>query len=65
MPIWLRKLTYQQIKDCKDKEFDKANKKSSKPGNTQIDLAKPNKRSLPDYAQKSQPSTFNTKTSKK
>jgi hypothetical protein len=65
MPIWLRKFTYQQISECKKRESEGSKKKSSKPGNTQIDLVNPDKSSLPDYAQNTQRSTFNTKTSKK
>ena len=67
MPIWLRKFTYQQIAEARKQESE-AYKKASKgstPGKTNIDLAKPDKSNLPDYAKSSKSATFSTRTSKK
>ena len=66
MPIWLRKFTYQQILETKQREAD-AFKKSCrfKPGKQNIDLANPDKSVLPDYAKSSTSSTFDTRASKK
>lgn len=67
MPIWLRKFTYQQIAEARKQEADAYKKasKRSKPGKTNVDLANPDKNSLPDYAKSTAPSTFTTKTSKR
>ena len=67
MPIWLRKFTYQQIAEARKQEADAYKKasKGSKPGKTNVNLANPDKNSLPDYAKSSKSSTFNTRTSKK
>lgn len=68
MPIWLRKFTYQQIVEVKQKEADaykNVSSKSNKSGKTSIDLANPNLDDLPDYAKSSTSSTFNTRASKK
>ena len=67
MPIWLRKFTYQQIAETRRQESEAYKKasKGSKPGKTNVDLANPDKSTLPDYAKSTAPSTFNTRTSKK
>lgn len=67
MPIWLRKFTYQQIVNAKQREADSYKKSASRSqsGKTNIDLANPDKSALPDYAKSSTPSTFNTRASKK
>ena len=66
MPIWLRKFTYQQILETKQREADAFKKSSrSKPGKQNIDLANPDKNALPDYAKSSTSSTFDTRASKK
>lgn len=67
MPIWLRRLTYQQIVENKEKEANtyKKSNSTSQDGKTSIDLANPNLDSLPDYAKSSTPSSFNTKAFKK
>lgn len=58
MPIWLRKLTYNQIVEAKRKEAE-ANKS---PDNT-IDLANPDKSKIPEgYIS---PPSYVTKASKK
>lgn len=66
MPIWLRKFTYQQIVEAKQKEAEAVKGKSSTDGKKNIDLANPNLADLPDYS-KPPPgvSTYNTRASKK
>jgi hypothetical protein len=67
MPIWLRRLTYQQIAENKEKEANPHKKSNSttQDGKTSIDLANPNVDALPDYAKSSTPLSFNTKAFKK
>ena len=42
MPIWLRKFTYQQIVEAKQKEAEAIKGKTSRDGKKNIDLANPN-----------------------
>ena len=72
MPIWLRRFTYQEILDIKnkEKEANQAAIKKSKKG-TNIDLANPNKSNIPKQAfsppttKSKSPPTYTTRASKK
>ena len=64
MPIWLRKFTYKSIVENKQQESD-AHKgvTSSQSNNTQIDLANPDKKKIPN--KQVTPPNYVTRTSKK
>ena len=66
MPIWLRKFTYQQIVEAKQKEAEAVKSKTSRDGKKNIDLANPNLADLPEHSRpSSKVSTYNTRASKK
>lgn len=66
MPIWLRKFTYQQIVEAKQKEAEAMKGRASKDGKKNIDLANPNLADLPEQSRPpSKVSTYNTRASKK
>ena len=61
MPLWLRKLTFQKLK-----EFFEAKKKANKPRKKgEIDMANPNKSNIPDKRTISPPSYITKKSIKK
>jgi len=72
MPIWLRRFTYQEILDIKnkEKEANQAAIKKSKKG-TNIDLSNPDKSNIPKQAfsppttKSKSPPTYTTRASKK
>jgi hypothetical protein len=75
MPIWLRRFTYQEILDIKQKEkekYESAAKKGRKgKKGTNIDLANPNKSNIPKQAfsppttKSKTPPTYTARASKK
>tara|TARA_R100001509_G_C4787103_1_gene188437 strand:+ start:504 stop:728 length:225 start_codon:yes stop_codon:yes gene_type:complete len=74
MPIWLRRFTYQEIIDIKNKEresYQSALKKGKKGKGTSIDLANPNKANIPKQAfsppttKSKTPPTYTTRASRK
>jgi hypothetical protein len=66
MPIWLRKFTFQQIYDAKNKEVE-ANKKAFQGKGTNIDLNSATKAKIPKEALRPKPTSPNyvMKASKK
>ena len=67
MPIWLRKFTYQQIVDFKQKEQEKINKASGKPNGTSVNMGDS---VIPEHMKealtnKPRKPTYTTKASKK
>ena len=67
MPIWLRKFTYQQILDFKQKEQEEIKKASGKPNSTSVNMGDS---VIPEHMKealtnKSRKPTYTTKTSKK
>ena len=67
MPIWLRKFTYQQIVDFKQKEQEEISKSSGKPNSTSVNMGDS---VIPEHMKealtnKPRKPTYTTKASKK